>query len=51
MRFTQDEIDALLFYQGSIEKVSEDKRVMLQKFYSVDSAYNLNYSRNNSINC
>ena len=41
MRFTQDEIDALLFYQGSIEKVSEDKRVMLQKFYSVDSAYNV----------
>lgn len=41
MRFTQDEIDALLFYQGSIEKISEDKRAMLQKFYSVDSAYNV----------
>lgn len=41
MKFTRDEIDALLFYQGSIENISENKREMLQRFYSVDSAYNV----------
>lgn len=41
MRFTQDEMDALLFYQGSIDNISENKRAMMQQFYSVDSAYNV----------
>lgn len=41
LKFTEDEIDALLFYQGSIENISDNKRARLEKFYSVNNAYNV----------
>jgi len=41
MKFTRDEIDALLFYQGSIENISKNKSMGMKEFYSIDNAYNV----------
>ena len=41
MKFTRDEIDALLFYQGSIENISNNTVQRMKSFYAIDQAYNV----------
>lgn len=41
MCFTKEEMNSLLFYQGSVKRIFDFKGTELEKFYQVEDAYNV----------